>query len=163
MEEISREYYLAHAGHKATAELQPIYEAYESILGAGRAGARRCEAFRAAPTDSEEQAIGAAAARLAGRVAERREPLAELDEREIAWENSAVIRSPDGRVDPVPGARRSRSRTPRDRASALALEPRARSSWRRSSRRCGASGSSARRTSSSRSSVAADYNATFER
>ena len=31
-EEISREYYLAAAGHKATAELQPIYKRYAAIL-----------------------------------------------------------------------------------------------------------------------------------
>ena len=33
MEELSREYFLAHAGLKASAELQPIYQKYGSVLG----------------------------------------------------------------------------------------------------------------------------------
>ena len=32
MEELSREYFLAHAGLKASAELQPIYQKHRSIL-----------------------------------------------------------------------------------------------------------------------------------
>ena len=32
MQELSREYYLAHAGLKASAELQPIYEKHRGIL-----------------------------------------------------------------------------------------------------------------------------------
>jgi len=32
-EEISREYYLAHSGQKATAELQPIYQRHAGVLG----------------------------------------------------------------------------------------------------------------------------------
>ena len=39
MEELSREYYLAHAGHKASAELQPIYAKHATILGPRRARA----------------------------------------------------------------------------------------------------------------------------
>ena len=33
MEELSREYYLAHAGFKPTADLQPIYARHVQILG----------------------------------------------------------------------------------------------------------------------------------
>ena len=33
MEALSREYYLAHSGQKAGAELQPLYEQYAPVLG----------------------------------------------------------------------------------------------------------------------------------
>ena len=33
MEELSREYYLAHSGQKSSAELQPVYERHAAILG----------------------------------------------------------------------------------------------------------------------------------
>ena len=39
MEEISREFYLAHSGQKPTAELQPIYARYAPILGPDALGA----------------------------------------------------------------------------------------------------------------------------
>src|SRR2546423_1920221 len=53
MEEISREYYLAHSGQKAAAELQPVYEKYAAILGPD-ALAMAVELFRGAPPESEE-------------------------------------------------------------------------------------------------------------
>ena len=95
MQEISREYYLAHSGQKATAELQPIYARHADILGED-AFALTLEAFRDAPAGSEEQR----SSRLlldwqAESQSSRR--LAPLDEREIAWESSAVVRAPDGR------------------------------------------------------------------
>ena len=36
MQEISREVYLSHAGHKQTAELQPIYARHAAIVSAER-------------------------------------------------------------------------------------------------------------------------------
>jgi hypothetical protein len=98
MEEISREYYLAHAGLKATADLGVVYSKYAGILGDDALALAR-EMFRNAADGSDEQR----SARLilewitdamAGRV------LAPLDEREIAWEGSAVVRLDDGRVIP---------------------------------------------------------------
>jgi hypothetical protein len=54
MEELSREYYLAHSGQKPTAELQPIYRKYGMILGPD-ALAMVLEFFRSARAGSEEQ------------------------------------------------------------------------------------------------------------
>jgi len=96
MEAISRESYLAFAGLKRTAELQPIYKQYERILGP-EAFELTLEAFRAAPEDGDEKR--AAQNLLEWEIeSQAAKPLAALDEREIEWENSAVVRSPDGRV-----------------------------------------------------------------
>jgi Peptidase family M3 len=96
MEAISREGYLAMAGHKKTAELQPIYEQYSRILGPD-ALELTLEMFRSAPEQSDDKR--SAQWLLEWEIeAQASKPLASLDEREIAWENSAVIRSPDGRV-----------------------------------------------------------------
>ncbi len=95
MEEISRETYLAHSGHKATAELQPIYDrharaidrhAFDYALDAFKSAAPSSIERRAARTLLEWE-LEAQASRV----------LAPLDEREIAWEGSAIIRLPDGR------------------------------------------------------------------
>lgn len=96
MEAISRESYLAFAGLKKTAELQPIYKQYERILGP-EALELTLDAFRAAPQKSDEKR--AAQNLLEWEIeSQAAKPLAALDEREIEWENSAVVRSPDGRV-----------------------------------------------------------------
>jgi Peptidase family M3 len=96
MEAISREGYLALAGHKKTAEFQPIYQQYERILGTG-ALELTLEAFRSAPEQSEDKR--SARWLLEWEIeTQASRPLAALDEREIAWENSAVIRFADGRV-----------------------------------------------------------------
>jgi hypothetical protein len=96
MEAISREGYLALAGHKKTAEFQPIYQQYERILGPD-ALELTLDAFRTAPDGSDEKR--SAQCLLEWEIeSQASKPLAALDEREIAWENSAVIRSPDGRV-----------------------------------------------------------------
>jgi hypothetical protein len=96
MEAISRESYLAYAGLKKTAELQPIYKQYERILGP-EALELTLEAFRAAPKKGDERR--SAQSLLEWEIeSQASKPLAELDEREIEWENSAVVRSPDGRV-----------------------------------------------------------------
>ena len=96
MEAISRESYLAYAGLKKTAELQPIYKRYERILGP-EALELTLEAFRGAAEDSDDRR--SAQSLLEWEIeSQASRPLAALDEREIEWENSAVIRSPDGRV-----------------------------------------------------------------
>lgn len=96
MEAISREGYLALAGHKKTAEYQPIYQKYARILGTD-ALELMLEAFRSAPEGSDDKR--SAQWLLEWEIeSQASKPLAALDEREIAWENSAVIRSPDGRV-----------------------------------------------------------------
>ncbi len=53
MEEVSREYYLAHAGLKPTADLQGIYERHAAILGEEALGLVR-EEFRSAAPGSDE-------------------------------------------------------------------------------------------------------------
>ena len=98
MEDVSREIYLSHSGRKATAELQPIYERHAAVLGRDAldlvradflAGVAGTEEHRSARMllewEVESQAGGA---------------LAAIEEREIAWESSAVVRLPDGRAVP---------------------------------------------------------------
>jgi hypothetical protein len=90
MQELSREYYLAHSGHKATAELQPIYARHAEVMSPD-ALALALEAFTSAPAESEERR----SARLLldwQAEAQSSRQLAPLDEREIAWEGSAVVR-----------------------------------------------------------------------
>jgi hypothetical protein len=96
MEAISREGYLAHAGLRKTADLQGIYKEYEGILGP-EALELTLEAFQSASDGSEEKR--SAQWLLEWEIeSQAAKPLAALDEREIEWENEAVIRSPDGRV-----------------------------------------------------------------
>ncbi|HKR09638.1 MAG TPA: hypothetical protein VJS39_10645 [Gemmatimonadaceae bacterium] len=96
MEAISRESYLAFAGLKKSAELRPIYERYDRVLGQ-EALELTLDAFRSAAEGSEEKR--SARLLLEWEIeSQAAKPLAALDEREIEWENSAVVRSPDGRV-----------------------------------------------------------------
>jgi hypothetical protein len=98
MEEVSREYYLAHAGLKATADLQRIYSRHAAILGEDALALVR-EEFRSAPTGSDAHRSARLMLEwLTDSVAGR--ALAALDEREIEWEGSAVVRLDDGREIP---------------------------------------------------------------
>ena len=93
MEAISREGYLALAGHKKTAEFQRIYAEYEGILGS-EALELALEMFRSAAENSDDKR--SAQWLLEWEIeSQASKPLAPLDEREIEWENSAVIHSPD--------------------------------------------------------------------
>lgn len=96
MEAISREGYLAYSGHKQSAELQPIYEKHERIFSRD-ALELTMEAFTASPPGSEERR--SARNLLEWQIeSQASKPLAPLDEREIEWENAAVVRSSDGQV-----------------------------------------------------------------
>ena len=96
MEAISRESYLAFAGLKKSAELRPIYEKYDRVLSP-EALELTLDLFRSAPDKSDQQR--SARLLLEWEIeSQAAKPLAELDEREIEWENSAVVNSPDGRV-----------------------------------------------------------------
>jgi hypothetical protein len=119
METISRESYLAFAGLKKTAELQAIYERYSHILGE-EALELTLDAFRSARdgTDDKRSARCLLEWEIESQAAK---PLAALDEREIEWENSAFIRSPDGRVIQYQAAPIEIANT-RDRALRLALD-----------------------------------------
>jgi hypothetical protein len=119
MEAISRESYLAYSGHKKTAELQPIYAKYDRALGA-EAFELTLDAFRSSADGTEEKR--SAQLLLEWEIeSQAAKPLAALDEREIAWENAAVIRSPDGRVVQYQAAPIEIANT-RDRQARLALD-----------------------------------------
>jgi hypothetical protein len=93
-EEISTESYLAHSGRKAVAEFTPIYERYAHVLGKDALDLT-LEAFKDSPKGSEEHR--SAALLLEWQLeSQASRSLAELDEREIAWESSAYIETPDG-------------------------------------------------------------------
>jgi hypothetical protein len=98
MHEISREYYLAHAGHKETADLQPIYQRHAAILGE-EALALTLDAFRAATPGSEEHRSARLLLDWQAESQSARE-LAPLDERQIAWEGSAIVKVSDTRSIP---------------------------------------------------------------
>ena len=94
MQELSREYYLAHSGQKTSAELQPIYERHRGILGSD-ALAMVLEAFRGTAPNSEEQRTTRMLVDWLAEAQSSRE-LAPLEEREIEWEGSAMVRVGDG-------------------------------------------------------------------
>jgi hypothetical protein len=83
MEELSREYYEAHSGLKANAELQSIYAKHQEILGPDALDVAR-EFFVASPEGSEDRR--SARLLLDWQVdSQSSRQLAPLDEREIAW------------------------------------------------------------------------------
>ena len=98
MEALSREQYLAIAGHKPDAELRPIYERFARVVGPGALELTR-DTFRSATAGSEEWRSARALLDWQVTYQVSRE-LAELDERLIAWEANAVIRLADGREVP---------------------------------------------------------------
>jgi hypothetical protein len=98
MIELSREYYEAHSGLKASAELQPIYEKYRRVLGPDALEVAR-EAFVGSVEGSEERRSARLLLDWQAESQSSRE-LAPLDEREIAWEADAVVRVDDGRIIP---------------------------------------------------------------
>ena len=129
MEELSREYYLANAGLKRGAELRPIYERHAELFG-DEALAMTLEQFRDAPPESEE--------RRGSRLllewlvdARASSALAEHEERELAWEATAVLTLDDGRSVPYQRAsieianaheRGERTRVERARAALVQAE-----------------------------------------
>jgi hypothetical protein len=98
MQEISREYYEAHAGLKPTAELRRIYDRYREVLGR-EALELALEELRGADPGTESYRSARFLVEWLADSQSARE-LAPLDERQIAWEASAVVRLPDGREIP---------------------------------------------------------------
>lgn len=94
MEEISREYYLAASGHKEQAELQPIYARHRDIMSADSL-ALVLERFKGAAAGSDDRRAARILLEWQAEAQSARE-LAPLDEREMAWESSAMIPLPDG-------------------------------------------------------------------
>ena len=119
MEALSREHYLALSGHKPNAELRPIYDRFAHVLGPG-ALELTSDAFRRAQPGSDEWRSARALLDWEVESHASRE-LAELDERLIAWEATAVIRLPDGREVPYQRAAVDMA-TETDRNERLALD-----------------------------------------
>ena len=94
-EEISRESYLAHSGHKAIAELTPIYEKYGNVLGR-EAFEFTLEFFRGTAKKTEDHRSARYLLEWALESQASRS-LATLDEKEIALESSAYVETSDGR------------------------------------------------------------------
>jgi hypothetical protein len=94
MEELTREYYLSTAGLKPTAELQPLYKRYAAILSSDALGVT-LDAFRSASPGTEEHRSARILLEWQADSQSGRE-LAPLEEREIAWEASAMVTLPDG-------------------------------------------------------------------
>ncbi|MBA3656205.1 MAG: hypothetical protein H0W69_02500 [Gemmatimonadaceae bacterium] len=90
-EEISREGYLAYSGLKASADLQTIYAKYRDVLNE-ESLALALDAFHSAKPGSEE--LRSARSLLEWQVeSAASQQLAALDEKEIEWEGSAVLRT----------------------------------------------------------------------
>ena len=95
-QEISREFYLAHSGQKPVAELQPIYARHADVLGPDALDLT-LEAFRTAAKGTEERRSARLLVEWQAESQSARQ-LAELDEREIAWESSAIVHVTDTRA-----------------------------------------------------------------
>lgn len=88
-EELSREGFLAHAGLKPEAELEPIYRRFEHVSGTDALDLT-LHLFRSSVPESEDHR--SARALLEWQVdANVSRTLVRLEEREIAWESSAMI------------------------------------------------------------------------
>ena len=119
MEEISREYYLAGAGLKPTAELQPIYQRHKSVASAETLGLVR-DRLRQAKPGTEEHRQSRMLLEWLAELQSSRE-LAPIEEREIAWEGSTIVSLPDGRQVEYQQAAIEMARG-RDRRERLVLE-----------------------------------------
>jgi len=95
MEELSRESYLGHSGLKSGIELQPIYAKYAAVLSED-AFRFALDAFTGSAEGTEERRSARVLLEweLDGQAAR---VLAPLEEREVAWENAATLRLPEGR------------------------------------------------------------------
>ena len=118
-EEIARETFLAHAGHKPVAELSPIYDRHAAVLGSDALDLT-LDLFRSS-------AKGTAVHRSARYLlefeleAQASRELAAIDEAEIAFENSAFVETSDGRQIQYQTATIEIANEP-DRARRLALD-----------------------------------------
>src|SRR5215472_7511075 len=98
MEEVSREFYLAHAGLKPNAELVPIYARHAAVVSDDALALAR-DAYRGAAEPSEAHRQARILLDLVVDTRAQR-ALAPIEEREIAWESTAMVRLADGRAIP---------------------------------------------------------------
>jgi hypothetical protein len=118
-EEIARESFLAHSGHKPVAELTPIYERHANVLGPA-ALELTLDLFRDSEKGTEEHR--SARYLLEWELeAQASRSLASIDEAEIALENSAYVETDDGRQIQYQSAAIEIANEP-DRARRLALD-----------------------------------------
>ena len=98
LREVSREYYSSHAGLKASADLQPIYERHRAAYG-DESFELALDLLKGAKPGTEEYRSGRMLVEwlIESRVGRA---LAPLEEREIAWEQSAIVRLADGSGEP---------------------------------------------------------------
>ena len=98
MEDISRAQWMVGAGHAREADLRGIYAQHAAALSEESLAAA-LEAWREAPAGSD--AHRSARALLDWQIeAQAARETAQLEERELAWEASAMVRLPDGRALP---------------------------------------------------------------
>jgi hypothetical protein len=93
MEEVSREYYLSHAGFKPEAELVPIYARHSAVVSDDALSLAR-DQFRVAADGASRILLDFVVDTRAQR------SLAHSEEREIAWESTAMVQLADGRAIP---------------------------------------------------------------
>lgn len=117
--ELSREYYEAHSGLKAEALLQPIFRKHEGAYG-DEAFHEVRDRFASSPPGSDAHR---SARMLLDWLVESRcgREMAPLEEREIAWEGTAVIRGNDGAEEPYQRAAITIANT-RDKKERQALD-----------------------------------------
>ena len=98
LEDVSREYHAAHAGLKAQADLQPIYERHRDAYG-DESYSTALEIFHASALGSPSKR---SAAMLLEWLIESRvgRELAPLEEKEFAWESTAIVPLPAGGGEP---------------------------------------------------------------
>jgi len=94
-EEIARETFLAHSGHKPVAELSPIYERHADVLGPAALDLT-LDLFRSTEKGTEEHRSARYLLEFELE-AQASRSLASIDEAEIAMENSAFVETADGR------------------------------------------------------------------
>ena len=97
-QELSREFYLSLSGHKADAQIQPLYTKYRAIFTDESLDVAR-EMLAGSAEGSDDWRSARILLDWQVESQSSRE-LAPLDEREIAWENDAIIRLADGRDIP---------------------------------------------------------------
>jgi hypothetical protein len=125
--EVSREYYSAHAGLKAVAELQAIFERHREAYG-DESLEFAMGLLRESKPGSEEHRSGRMLVEwlIESRVGRE---LAPLEEREIAWEGEALVPLPNGGAEPyrrasitIANTRDARERRALDGARATLVE-----------------------------------------
>jgi hypothetical protein len=119
LEALSREYYLALSGLKPTADLASIYRRFAKLHDPDTVAALREAFLSSSPGSDDHRSARILLGWLIDSVASQQ--LAELDERVIAWESTAVVDTGEGNMVPFQRISIDLGRL-NDRAARLALE-----------------------------------------